>query len=115
VDFEERVNLGRLREYRIGRAAAALEQSDLGAVLVFDDNNIRYLTSTFLGEWTRDKLSRYAILTRTGELILWDFGSASLHNKLYTPWLKLPGCGRRPRTSTPSTNGRRSACNSATA
>jgi Xaa-Pro dipeptidase len=65
VDFEERVNLGRLREYRIGRAAAALEQSDLGAVLVFD-NNTRYLTSTFLGEWTRDKLSRYAILPGPG-------------------------------------------------
>jgi Xaa-Pro dipeptidase len=92
VDFEERVNLGRLREYRVGRASAALEQSDLGAVLVFDNNNIRYLTSTFVGEWTRDKLSRYAILTRTGELILWDFGSASLHNKLYAPWLKAENC-----------------------
>jgi Xaa-Pro dipeptidase len=92
VDFEERVNLGRLREYRVGRAAAELERSDLGAVLVFDNNNIRYLTSTFVGEWTRDKLSRYAILTRTGELILWDFGSASLHNKLYAPWLQPENC-----------------------
>jgi Xaa-Pro aminopeptidase len=92
VDFEERINLGRLREYRVGRAVAALERSALGAVLVFDNNNIRYLTSTFVGEWTRDKLSRYAVLTRTGELILWDFGSASLHNKLYAPWLKPENC-----------------------
>jgi Xaa-Pro dipeptidase len=92
VDFEERINFDRLRTYRVGRAAAALERSELGAVLVFDNNNIRYLTSTFVGEWTRDKLSRYAILTRTGELILWDFGSASLHNKLYSPWLKPENC-----------------------
>ncbi|WP_445187279.1 M24 family metallopeptidase [Pseudonocardia sp. Cha107L01] len=92
VDFEERVNFDRLRSYRLGRAAEAIERSDLGAVLVFDNNNIRYLTSTFVGEWTRDKLSRYAILTRTGELILWDFGSAALHNQLYAPWLKPENC-----------------------
>ena len=36
VDFEERVDFGRLREYRLSRAKAALEASDLGALLVFD-------------------------------------------------------------------------------
>ena len=46
------------------RATQALEKSDLGALLVFDVNNIRYLTSTKIGEWERDKLSRWALLTR---------------------------------------------------
>ena len=58
VDFEERVNYRRLHDYRLGRARQALEASDLGALLVFDVNNIRYLTSTKIGEWERDKLSR---------------------------------------------------------
>ena len=70
----------------------ALEKSDLGALLVFDVNNIRYITSTKIGEWERDKLSRWALLTRGGDPILWDFGSAAVHHKLYTPWLKPENC-----------------------
>src|SRR5262245_44548539 len=50
VDFEERVDYRRLHKYRIGRARQALENSELGALLVFDVNNIRYLTSTKIGE-----------------------------------------------------------------
>jgi Xaa-Pro aminopeptidase len=92
VDFEERVDYRRLHRYRIGRARQALEASELGALLVFDVNNIRYLTSTKIGEWERDKLSRWAILPRGGEPILWDFGSAAVHHKLYSPWLKPENC-----------------------
>ena len=92
VDFEERVDFSRLREYRLGRARAALEASDLGALLVFDNNNIRYLTGVAIGEWTRDKLCRYALYTRTGELYLWDFGSAAVHHRMYCPWLKPENC-----------------------
>ena len=59
---------------------------------MFDVNNIRYITSTKIGEWERDKLCRWALLTRDGEPILWDFGSAAVHHKLYTPWLKPENC-----------------------
>jgi Xaa-Pro dipeptidase len=92
VDFEERVDFARLREYRLSRAMVALEASDLGALLVFDNNNIRYLTGVAIGEWTRDKLCRYALYTRTGELYLWDFGSAAVHHRMYCPWLKPENC-----------------------
>src|SRR5215218_2655262 len=92
VDFEERVDYRRLHRYRLGRAQQALEKSELGALLVFDTNNIRYLTSTKIGEWERDKLSRWTLLTRGGEPILWDFGSAAVHHKLYTPWLNPENC-----------------------
>jgi hypothetical protein len=64
-----------------GRARSALEASELGALLVFDVNSIRYLTSTKIGEWERDKLSRWALLVRSGEPILWDFGSAAVHRE----------------------------------
>jgi Xaa-Pro dipeptidase len=92
VDFEERVDYRRLHRYRLGRARDALENSELGALLVFDVNNIRYITSTKIGEWERDKLCRWALLTRTGEPILWDFGSAAVHHKLHTPWLAPGNC-----------------------
>ncbi|MBZ2196638.1 M24 family metallopeptidase [Ruania sp. N2-46] len=93
VDFEERVNYDRLREYRLARARAALDASELGALLVFDVNNIRYLTSTMIGEWARDKVARYALLMRGREPIVWDFGSAALHHEIYAPWLQ-PGNSR---------------------
>src|SRR3954462_6048643 len=88
VDWEERWNVERLRRYRSERSRAALAASDLGAVLLFDFNNIRYVTSTHIGEWARDKMTRYALLTRGGEPHLWDFGSAAKHHRLYAPWLK---------------------------
>jgi Xaa-Pro dipeptidase len=88
VDWEERWNVDRLRTYRLGRARAALDASDLGAVLLFDFNNIRYVTSTHIGEWARDKMTRYALLTRGGDPHIWDFGSAAKHHRLNCPWMR---------------------------
>jgi Xaa-Pro aminopeptidase len=88
VDWEERWDVDRLRTYRLGRARAALAGSDLGAVLLFDFNNIRYVTSTHIGEWARDKMTRYALLSRGGDPHIWDFGSAAKHHRLNCPWLR---------------------------
>ena len=87
VDWEERVNPERLRNYRFERVRQALDASDLGALLVFDFNNIRYVTSTHIGEWARDKMTRFALHTRGGQPHLWDFGSAAKHHRLNCPWL----------------------------
>jgi Xaa-Pro aminopeptidase len=87
VDWEQRVDFARLRAERLQRARAALDESELGAVLLFDQNNIRYVTSTHIGEWARDKSARCVLLPRTGDPILWDFGSAAKHHQLYAPWL----------------------------
>jgi hypothetical protein len=62
VDFETRVDFRRLQRYRLARAKQALKNSNLGALLVFDTNNVRYLTGTKIGEWERDKLCRFALL-----------------------------------------------------
>ena len=100
VDFEERVDYRRLHRYRIARVRQALENSEVGALLTFDVNNIRYITSTKIGEWERDKLSRWALLPRGGEPILWDFGSAARHHQLNCPWL-----GERSRAGIPLLRG----------
>jgi Xaa-Pro aminopeptidase len=89
VDFENRVNFDRLRSYRLARARAALDASDLGALLLFDVNNVRYVTSTAIGEWSRDKMTRFALLTRGGEPHVWDFGSAAKHHRLQCDWLEI--------------------------
>ncbi|MET8413062.1 Xaa-Pro peptidase family protein [Streptomyces sp. NPDC005195] len=87
VDWETRVDMGRLRDERLARLRASLEQSDLGAVLAFDFANIRYMTSTNIGTWAIDKMIRFSLLVRGGEPIVWDFGSAAKHHQLYNPWL----------------------------
>jgi Xaa-Pro aminopeptidase len=92
VDFEERVNFDRLRNYRLDRARASLAASDCGAFLLFDFYNIRYTTQTWIGGALGDKMTRYALLTRSGKPMLWDFGSAARHHRLYSPWLDPADC-----------------------
>jgi Xaa-Pro aminopeptidase len=87
VDWEQRVDLERLRTERLQRLKNELERSELGALLTFDFANIRYMTSTHIGTWGMDKLIRFAVLPRGGEPVIWDFGSAARHHQLYNPWL----------------------------
>jgi len=92
VDFEERVNFDRLRQYRLARAKASLESSACGAFLLFDFYNIRYTTQTWIGGALGDKMTRYALLTRDSGPKLWDFGSAARHHRLHSPWLDPKDC-----------------------
>ena len=87
VDYEERVDFARLRDYRLSRAKAALDASECGAFLLFDFYNIRYTTHTWIGGALGDKMIRYALLTRDRDPVLWDFGSAVKHHKLYSLWV----------------------------
>jgi Xaa-Pro aminopeptidase len=87
VDWEQRIDFARLRGERLEKARASLRDSTLGAVLLFDQNNIRYVSSTHIGEWARDKSARCVLLPRKGDPVLWDFGSAAKHHQLYAPWL----------------------------
>jgi Xaa-Pro dipeptidase len=86
VDWEQRVDFDRLRNARFERANSALRASELGALLLFDPNNLRYVTSTAIGTWERDKNIRFALVLRDQPPILWDFGSAAKHHQLFCPW-----------------------------
>jgi Xaa-Pro aminopeptidase len=87
VDWEQRADLDRLRRERLARAKDHLKRSELGALLCFDMANIRYITATHIGTWAMDKLIRFCLLPQDDEPIMWDFGSAARHHKLYSPWL----------------------------
>jgi Xaa-Pro dipeptidase len=87
VDYEQRVDFDRLRRYRLDRARKALAGSECGAFLLFDFYNIRYTTQTWIGGALGDKMTRYALLTRSSGPTLWDFGSAARHHRLHAPWL----------------------------
>src|SRR6266545_3902387 len=100
VDWENRVDLDRLRRERLARIKDLLAKSNLGALLCFDMNNVRYITATHIGTWAQDKISRFTLLPQNDEPILWDFGSAARHHQQNCPWL-----GDRSRPGIPSMRG----------
>jgi len=87
VDWEDRVDFARLRRERLERAKALLRTSEMGALLCFDMNNVRYLTATHIGTWAQDKANRFTLLPQNDEPILWDFGSAARHHQQHCAWL----------------------------
>jgi Xaa-Pro aminopeptidase len=87
VDWENRIDFDRLRRERLQKAKDALAKSNMGALLCFDMNNVRYLTATTIGTWAQDKISRFALLPQKDEPIMWDFGSAAKHHQLNCPWM----------------------------
>ena len=92
VDFERRVDHDRLRRYRLARTRQSLQNSNAGSLLLFDVNNIRYVSATKIGEWERDKMCRFCLLTGDDSPYVWDFGSAAVHHERYSDWLEPDHC-----------------------
>src|SRR5881396_918151 len=87
VDWEQRIDFDRLRRERLARIKDLLAKSEMGSILCFDMNNVRYITATHIGTWAQDKISRFTLLAQKDDPILWDFGSAAKHHQLNCPWL----------------------------
>jgi len=87
-DVEQRIDFDALRKYKLKRAQDQLEKYDLGALVCFDPDNIRYITSTNLAEWARDKYIRWCVLPRGGEPVLFELGTAGEVKKKLGPWLE---------------------------
>ena len=89
ADWQERVNFERLRKERLARAKEQMEKHDLGALVVYDGANVRYLTSSFQGNWKYNIFIRYAVLPRGGEPILFETAGSDLQcAKIDLPWME---------------------------
>src|SRR5579859_3805482 len=86
TDWEQRVDFTRLRAERAQKVSDALARSEIGALILFDMNNIRYATATHIGNWARDKLFRCCLVMRGQDPILWDIGSAARTHQMFAPW-----------------------------
>ncbi len=70
MDWQERINWKRMREYRLSRARDAMRRHGLGAILCMYDENVRYITSTLTPGWCGLKPGlRYAVLTNPVEVV----------------------------------------------
>ena len=87
-DVEQRIDFDAMRSYKLGRIREQMQKHDLGALVCFDPDNIRYITSTHLAEWARDKFVRWCVIPRDGEPVLFELGTAGDVKRILCPWLK---------------------------
>ena len=75
LDWQQRVNWDRLRNYRLDRARERMKAHGLGAMLLMYDENVRYVTSTLTPGWNRLKPGlRYALLCGDDPPVLFEQG-----------------------------------------
>ena len=88
LDWQQRVNWDRLREYRIERARTMMKKHGLGAMLCMYDENVRYITGTLTPGWNRLKPGlRYAMLCGDGRPILFEQGDLGFQIERHSPWI----------------------------
>ncbi len=88
TDWQARVDFDRLRRDRLARARQMLEKQDLGAVVCFVGENVRYITSVFQGNWKNNIFIRYCVLPRNGDPVLFETAGSDLEcAKIDAPWL----------------------------
>ena len=78
VDYDQTVDVQRLRRERLQRLQAEIAKADLGALILFDPVNVRYATGVRGNEiiGMRFKIEAHAIVPREGKPIL--YGSTGL-------------------------------------
>jgi len=87
-DWKEGINWAEVRDYRLKRAHAAMERYGLGALLLFYDENMRYVSSTLTPGWNRLKPGlRYVVLTAGAKPIVYEQGDIGFHLKVHNPWI----------------------------
>ena len=88
TDCEIRIDFAKLRKDRLAKMNEQLNKDGLGALLSFDPDTIRYVTSTKLNDWTNNKLARACLLVANHEPLLYEIGSAIETKKRLCPWIK---------------------------
>ncbi len=88
LDWQQRVNWDRLREYRIERAREMMKKHGLGAMLCMYDENVRYVTGTLTPGWNRLKPGlRYAMLCGDERPVLFEQGDLGFQIERHSPWI----------------------------
>ena len=88
MDWQQRINWDRLREYRIERARQMMKKHGLGALLCMYDENCRYITGSLTPGWNKLKPGlKYAMLCGDGRPVLFEQGDIGMQVERNSPWL----------------------------
>lgn len=89
TDWQARVDFDRLRRDRLARARLMMERHDLGALVCFVGENVRYITSVYQGNWKNNIYIRYCVLPRGGDPVLFETAGSDMEcARIDAPWLK---------------------------
>jgi Xaa-Pro aminopeptidase len=102
VDWEERIDVDRLRRDRKERAEGRMDEAELGGMLLLNDPNVRYVTG--LAMTGGSGADHYSLLTEDGDVVHWDTADHAANQRFNCPWLDdiryaCPGLGNVPRAS----------------
>ncbi|WP_435157170.1 M24 family metallopeptidase [Haladaptatus sp. DFWS20] len=102
VDWEERIDMQRMREERKERALSRMREAGLGSMLLINDPNVRYVTG--LAMTGGSGADHYTLLTENGDIVHWDTADHASNQRFNCPWLDdiryaCPGLGNVPRAS----------------
>ena len=87
VDYEDRIDFKRMREYREGRIQKFMENTDFSCLVLFATENKRYATSTAVASPEVDNMGRYAIVPRGGKPYIFGFGSEVANERINCSWI----------------------------
>ena len=87
VDYEDRIDMQRMRDYREGRIQHFMEKTDISCLLLFATENKRYATSTAVASPEVDNMGRYAIVPRGGKPYIFGFGSEVANERINCSWI----------------------------
>src|SRR5262245_36885254 len=101
VDWDARLDMGRLRTTRTERAREAIAAAGYDAVLVLADPNIRYVTSVATSSVSGAGGFHYSLLDADGGITHWDSADHAVVQRRACPWLAdvryaAPGIGIVP-------------------
>jgi len=88
TDWKEGINWANVRDWRLKRAHAEMEKAGLGALLLFYDENMRYVSSTLTPGWNRLKPGlKYVVLPAGKPPIVYEQGDIGFHLEVHNPWI----------------------------
>jgi Xaa-Pro aminopeptidase len=87
TDCEIRIDYDKLRKDRLKKMQDQIRKDKIGAILAFDHDAIRYITSTKLNDWMNNKLARATLVCADQPPILYEAGSAIEAKKKLCPWI----------------------------
>jgi len=101
VDWEQRIDMDRLRRERTAKATRAIVDANYDAVLVLSDPNIRYVASVATSSVSGSGGFHYSLLTGNGSIVHWDSADHAIVERNTCPWLDdvryaAPGIGIVP-------------------
>ena len=86
VDWDARLDMGRLRATRTKRAQDAVTAAGYDAVLVLADPNIRYVTSVATSSVSGAGGFHYSLLDADGAITHWDSADHAVVQRRSCPW-----------------------------